>query len=252
MRESILDRESRGAFTTCGVSAAAAAPSLASRKSGFSSSMDDGKGGRGRRPSRHTLPVGSLESRHDPSLRSSMDERISLKMELVREFGRILRALTEGRRQRGRLRAIASLRTFAGRSTGHLIEDAPNMDARHDGRPVPVMAFEPPATAGVAPRREVIEFDEVSHSVRLHTKPTFRMIVGVDAIGAPRHPSRSSAARRGSRGARFRVPLFRRILGGEGRPDFSAAKRHAAKARGTQKQKTLPRFPEAGSLVECC
>ncbi len=70
--------------------APAAAPSLASRQSGFFPSTDGGKGGRGRRPSRRTPLVGSRKSRHNPPLRSSMDdeENCSLKIELIRGFGR--------------------------------------------------------------------------------------------------------------------------------------------------------------------
>ncbi|NUN93545.1 MAG: hypothetical protein HUU04_07175 [Verrucomicrobiae bacterium] len=46
-------------------------------------------GGRGRRPSRRPLLMESLESRHDPSLRSSMDdeEGISRKTKLIRGLG---------------------------------------------------------------------------------------------------------------------------------------------------------------------
>ncbi len=93
-RESILGRGTCDALATFWTQAAAAAPpppapSLASRPSGFSSSTEYGKGGRGRRPSRRTLRVGSRESRHDPPLRSSMDDEEggSPKIELIRGLG---------------------------------------------------------------------------------------------------------------------------------------------------------------------
>ena len=79
--------------------APAAAPSLASRQSGFFPSTDGGKGGRGRRPSRRTPLVGSRKSRHNPPLRSSMDndEGCSLKIELIRGFGRLQRGCAASR-----------------------------------------------------------------------------------------------------------------------------------------------------------
>ena len=95
--ESILGRGTCDALATFWTQTAAAAPppaapSLASRPSGFFPSMNCGKGGRGRRPSRRIPLVESLKSRHNPPLRSSMDddEGCSLKIELIRGFGQQL------------------------------------------------------------------------------------------------------------------------------------------------------------------
>jgi len=92
-RESVLGRGTCDALATFWTQAAAAAPpaagpTLASRQSGFSSSTECGKVGRGRRPSRRTFLVGSLESRHAPLPRSSMDddEESPQKTELIRGF----------------------------------------------------------------------------------------------------------------------------------------------------------------------
>lgn len=128
------------------------------------------------------------------------------------------------------------LPNLAGQGTRHTAD----MDTRLDRGTVPVMTLKPAAAAGVATRREVVEFNQVGGAVQLHAEPALRVVVGHHPVGPARRTTLLLSGRRHGGEARGSPP---RVASGERRKITVEQARRFHRRMGSGRTAPIRAFP---------